>query len=94
MEGSRLTFDAGAPGAAAAAPVTYAWSFGDGATAAAAAATHAYSTAGTYPVTLTVTDANGDTMSLTHTVDVLDEPPTAAFTVTASLPSTQAARGL
>ncbi len=45
-------------------PVTsYAWSFGDGTTATGATPWHTYARAGTYAVTLTVTDASG----LTHT---------------------------
>ena len=52
-----------APGAA-----TYAWTFGDGATATGPAASHVFVAAGSYPVTLTVTDAVGRTSSVTHTV--------------------------
>ena len=89
LEGSTLAFDAGDPGPAAAAPVSYAWTFGDGATASAASATHAYAAAGTYSAILTETDANGNTSTVTHSVTVLDEAPTAAFTVATSLPSTQ-----
>ena len=37
----------------------YQWSFGDGTTGSGATATHGYGQAGTYPVTLTVTDAGG-----------------------------------
>src|SRR5436309_13321163 len=38
---------------------SYAWTFGDGATATGAMPTHAYASAGQYPVTLTVTDNLG-----------------------------------
>src|SRR5205823_3488375 len=38
---------------------SYAWTFGDGATATIAMPTHIYTSAGTYPVTLTVTDNLG-----------------------------------
>lgn len=41
------------------APYTYAWDFGDGGTSTSSAPTHAYLAAGTYDVTLVVTDANG-----------------------------------
>jgi large repetitive protein len=40
-------------------PLTYAWKFGDGSTATGATPTHVYGAAGTYTVTLTVTDVNG-----------------------------------
>jgi PKD repeat protein len=40
--------------------VTYAWEFGDGATSAEISPTHTYAAPGTYPVTLTVTDAAGN----------------------------------
>jgi PKD repeat protein len=42
---------------------SYAWKFGDGTTATTATASHAYTTAGTWPVTLTVTDNVGGTGS-------------------------------
>ncbi|QTE28896.1 PKD domain-containing protein [Pengzhenrongella sicca] len=38
---------------------TYAWTFGDGSTGTGATTTHTYAAAGTYPVTLTVTDNDG-----------------------------------
>lgn len=47
---------------------TYAWAFGDGGTATGATATHAYVAAGTYQVTLTVTDTAGATGTVTRPV--------------------------
>jgi PKD repeat protein len=40
-------------------PLTYAWSFGDGSTGTGVSPTHSYAAAGVYVVTLTVTDAAG-----------------------------------
>jgi len=68
-----VTADASAstPGSA---PITgYTFNFGDGTTVgpqAGATANHTYSAAGTYPVTVTVTDANGLTSNATRSVVV------------------------
>lgn len=52
----------------------YRWNFGDGATATGVTATHTYAAAGTYPVTLTVTDNGGRTSSTSHQVSVTAQP--------------------
>ncbi|MCZ2402935.1 PKD domain-containing protein [Paenarthrobacter sp. Z7-10] len=61
----------------------YAWRFGDGGTATGVAPSHAYAVAGTYPVTLTVTDDRGATGTVTVQVKVTDPPanqvPVASF---------------
>ncbi len=63
VDGSASTDDTGIE--------TYAWDFGDGSTAEGAAATHVFETAGAFAVTLTVTDADGEssTDELTVTVE-------------------------
>ena len=75
--------DTSAPGAGGAPIVSRRWQFGDpgsGAadTATTRQATHTFTAPGTYTVSLTVTDANGLTSTLTQRV-VAPGPPTAAF---------------
>jgi len=50
--------------------VSYDWTFGDGGTASGAKPTHAYSTAGTYTVTLTVTDDTGRKATATTSASI------------------------
>ncbi|HXI33126.1 MAG TPA: PKD domain-containing protein [Gemmatimonadales bacterium] len=54
------------------------WTFGDGQTSNAASPSHTYTTSGTYTVQLTVTDNQGATNSVSHSVTV-NQPPVAAF---------------
>jgi PKD repeat protein len=49
----------------------YAWDFGDGATGAGQSAAHTYASAGTYTVSLTVTDDKGAVRSLTRSISVV-----------------------
>ena len=58
----------------------HAWSWGDGGTSTGPAPAHTYAAAGTYPVTLTVTDSSGLTASVTHDVTATAAAPTAAIT--------------
>jgi hypothetical protein len=49
----------------------YKWTFGDGTSATGPSVVHSYNTAGTYSVTLNVTDRGGNQRSLTQTITVL-----------------------
>jgi PKD repeat protein len=62
-------------------PTTWAWSFGDGETSTVQNPSHIYTTAGTYTVTLTATNAAGsNTVSETAYIAVTDAEPVASFT--------------
>lgn len=56
--------------------VSHAWAFGDGATSSATSPSHTYAAAGTYTVTLTVTDDEGLTDTTTDTAAPTDPDPT------------------
>lgn len=63
---------------------TYDWNWGDGsAHGSGQTPSHTYTAAGTYNITLLVTDNNGGTNSVSHSVTVVaDVAPTASFSVT------------
>ena len=65
-----LSVDGRASTAASGSLTAYAWDFGDSATGTGATTTHTYAAAGTYTVKLTVTDSQGKTNSVTHSVTV------------------------
>jgi chitodextrinase len=67
--------------------VGWAWTFGDGGTGTGAVCAHTYALAGSYYVTLTVTDAQGRAASTTRIVKVgAATAPTAAFDVSPAAP--------
>ncbi len=55
--------------------VSYAWTFGDGSSGSGVTASRTYAAAGTYDVTLTVMDAQGETGTQTQSVTVTAPPP-------------------
>jgi choice-of-anchor B domain-containing protein len=59
---------------------TYAWDFGDGNTSTQANPTNTYTSIGTFPVSLTVTNACGSS-TFSSNIEVTAVPPTATFTV-------------
>ena len=81
-------FNAGASGdAGAGGPIaSYAWTFGDGTTATGMTVAHAFQRLGSYPVTLTVTNAVGLADSVTEFVTIGDEAPTPIASVLSSHP--------
>ncbi len=79
-------FDASATTAPAGVTVaSYAWDFGDGLAATGVTPSHIYAAVGVYTVTLTVTDSDGLSASVSHQVDVHSSP-SAAFAVSPSAP--------
>jgi PKD repeat protein len=92
-EGQTVQFDAsastdGQPGASCVATgLSYAWSFGDGTSGSGVQVSHTYRTAGSYSVTLTVTNGRGNTASVSKFVEVgVSANPTADFTFSPTAP--------
>jgi len=67
---------------------SYSWDLGDGNTSTSASLSHAYASAGSYTVILTVTDNEGATGFVSQTVTVTDppvnQPPTSSFSYVAN----------
>ena len=73
--GLTCAFDASAATAPGSSVSGYAWNFGDGGTDSTEQPSHTYAAAGSYPVTLTVTNTQGQAASVTHDVSVSAAPP-------------------
>ncbi len=75
-----VQFDGSASSDPDGAIASYSWDFGDGTTGTGATPTKAYAEAGTFDVTLTVTDDAGETNSVSTTVEIIaaaNQPPVA-----------------
>jgi PKD repeat protein len=92
--GQPANFDASASADSDGFITGYHWAFGDGQSQDTAGPTtsHTYGSAGSETVTLTVTDDDGSISTTDQTVSVIDQPPTASFTVPAGVAKGQAAR--
>lgn len=67
--------------------VAYAWTFGDGGSASGRTVTHTYTSPGSFPVTLTITDTLGRTQRTSHTISTgQGQIPTASFVMSPSSP--------
>lgn len=73
--GTDCTFDASASADSDGNVVSYSWDFGDGQNDTGIQPAHSYLAPGSYPVTLTVTDDDGGSASVTHSVHVEVAPP-------------------
>jgi PKD repeat protein len=68
VQGQTVTFSGSATGGTA--PYTFTWNFGDGTSATGSSAGHAYAAQGSYIVTLSVTDANGQSALVSKTIAI------------------------
>jgi len=86
--GAWVQFDASGSSDSDGTLTSYAWNFGDGSTDSGVGIWHRFTTPGTYIVTLTVTDDDGasDTMTQAVQVGTTNQPPVAAFSATPTNP--------
>ena len=82
--GQAVTFEAGGSADSDGSITAHEWNFGDGSSGASGvSSSHAFAVAGTYAVTLRVSDSSGQIATATHLVEV-DEVPTAEFSFSPS----------
>jgi PKD repeat protein len=74
-----LTFNASALSQSDLGTLYYSWNFGDGANGTGVITSHAYTQAGTYTVTLTVTNLEGGAQSISQQVQILPMPATEVY---------------
>jgi len=84
--GQTITFNGSGSTGPAGQTLSYAWNFGDGTAGTGVSPTHSYSTAGTYTVSLTVTDTSGGTSTAATTTATITGQP--APTITGFTPTT------
>lgn len=77
-----VSFDASGSSDSEGAIGSFAWDFGDGTTGPGSQINHTYSEAGTYSITLTVTDSFGESQTKTETIEIIPNvKPVASFTM-------------
>jgi PKD repeat protein len=86
--GDIVTFDGSGSDSSDTNITSYAWIFGDNTTATGETVDHNYTDDGTYNVTLTVTDDEGNTNATSRTISVQNRKPNASFTYSPTNPGT------
>lgn len=86
FRGSEVTFSDTSTDPDGDALVNWTWELGEGRVAFGRVVRHTYTTIGSYDIRLTVTDADGQTSSLTRTLRVLNRPPTVALAIAPERP--------
>ncbi len=94
LVGERLGFSGGGSVDSDGHIVDYVWNFGDGTRSRGVDVSHSFGAAGTYPVTLTVTDNGGLTAKARHTLQIteptpINQPPTAVISGPATVAVSQ-----